>query len=134
MRPVIAKALSILETLDGLEFSTTDDSVTVTKSSENGFPVTLWEDPRQTYVVNYGHYWHDHYSSEEKAIEFFASGVTGKYRLVCDYRWRYMVKCTVEDSTDGEWTPVDTLGSCIGFLVWWLPKRIMILQNKPLYE
>jgi hypothetical protein len=134
MRPVIAQALSMLETLDGLKISATDDSITVEETSDTGYPVTLWEDPHQTYVVNFAHYWHDHYSSEEKAIEWFMSGITGRYRLVCDYRWRYLVKCTVEDASDGEWIPIDTLGSCLGFLVWWLPKRKMIYQNNPVQE
>jgi hypothetical protein len=132
MRPIIAKVLSLLETVDGLDFTITDDSITVKATADSGYSVTLWEDPHQTYVVNFGHYWHDHYSSEDKAVEWFMSGITGKFRLVCDYRWRYLVKCTVERHSDGDWMPADTVGSCLSFLVWWLPKRIVFLQNKPI--
>lgn len=134
MRPIIKNALSILESFDSLNLTVTDDSIMVKKTSEEGFSATLWEDQRQTYVVNFGHFWHDHYSSEEKAINWFMSGVTGEFRLVCDYRWRYLVKCTVEKSKENEWVPIDTVGSCLSLLVWWLPKRITFLQNKPLKD
>lgn len=131
MRPIIKKVLSILESFENLDYSVTDDSITVKKTSDEGFSVILWEDPRQSYVVNFGHYWHDNWSSEEKAVNWFLYGVTGEYRLVCDYRWRYLVKCTVERFADDDWIPIDTVGSCLSLLVWWLPQRIIFLQNKP---
>jgi hypothetical protein len=64
MGPLITKVLAFLETLDDLDLTVTDDSITVKETSKTGYTVTLWEDQAQTYVVNYGHYWHDHYSSE----------------------------------------------------------------------
>jgi hypothetical protein len=130
MGPLITKVLAFLETLDDLDLTVTDDSITVKETSKTGYTVTLWEDQTQTYVVNYGHYWHDHYSSEDKAVEWFMSGISGRFRLVCTYRWRYMVQCTVERSSDGDWIRADTVGSCLSFFVWWLPKREEYLQNK----
>lgn len=112
-----------------MDFTITEDSITVQKTGGDGFLVILWGGDDGTFVVNYGHYWHGHYGDKKEAVEWFKMGVEGRSRLVCTYRWRYLVKAIAQYADNDQWVTVDTTGSCLGFLVWWLPKRIKIYQN-----
>jgi hypothetical protein len=111
------------------DFKRTQDSITVPASGERGFSVTVWGDQRGEFVVNYGHYWHGHFTSEEEAVNWFVAGVTGLARLICTYHWRYLVKAQVERKEDEGWVLADTNGSCLAIFVWWLPKRIEVFVN-----
>jgi hypothetical protein len=118
-----------LEKLNLTDYQRTDDSIVVQGNGEDGFSVHLWGDARGEYIVNYGHYWHGHFQNETEAMDWFMAGATGWARLVCTYHWRYMVKCSVELWIDDKWTQADTTGSCLGFIVFWLPRKIRILMN-----
>jgi hypothetical protein len=112
------------------DFQRKDDSISLPNGGEDGFSVHLWSDRPGVYIVNYGHYWHGHFETESDALDWFFAGVTGQARLVCTYHWRYLVRSVVEISVDDQWEKADTTGSCLGVLVWWLPKRTMILRNE----
>jgi hypothetical protein len=118
-----------LERFPGLEKVRTEDSITVQPSDPKGFSVTIYGESDNYFVVNYGHYWHGHFEVAEEAADWFLAGVIGKARLVCTYRWRYLVKTIVEASESGQWIKADTLGSCLSVIVWWLPKRTEIFLN-----
>lgn len=119
-----------LNKLGKFDIERTADSIKVSKNGSNGFPVTLYRESRG-FMVYYGHYWHRYYETEEEAEDWFMSGVTGWARLVCSYNWRYLVKSTVELKDEDRWTRADTNGSCLAFLVWWLPRQTVILMNTP---
>ena len=129
MDKIIARLVSQIEPIGGLEYNITEDSITVKKKTDQGFVVILTRYPDQSFVVNYGHYWHGHFDILEEAENFFISGVTGRARLVCTYHWRYLTKAIAEIKSEGQWQQVDEVGSCLGFLVWWLPKRVVYFSN-----
>ena len=130
MIQIIQKLSVHVEQIGGLEYTVSEDSISVQRSTDQGFVVILTGYPDQSFVVNYGHYWHGHFDTEEEAKDCFVSGLSGRYRLACTYHWRYLTKAVVEVYSGGHWQPVDTSGSCLGFLVWWLPKRVVYLKNE----
>ena len=129
MMQIIQQLVSHVEKIGGLEYTVTDDSISVRQKNDQGFKVILWGDRDQAFVVNYGHYWHGHFDTEEEAKDCFISGLSGRYRLACTYHWRYLTKSVVETFSEGKWQMLDNSGSCLGFLVWWLPKRVVYFQN-----
>jgi hypothetical protein len=130
MEKIIQRLVTQIEQLGGLDYSTTEDSITVQNNSNQGFLVTLWIDRDQTFIVNYGHFWHGHFDLFEEAEKCFIFGVTGRSRLVCTYRWRYLTKAVAEYYIDDQWQQVDVTGSCLGFLVWWLPRHVKQISNQ----
>ena len=131
MQEFLDQLESQLVKIGGYSFVRSLDSITVQSNSQDGFSVTVYGDSMNSFVVNYGHYWHGHYDSEEQAADWFMAGVTGWARLVCTYRWRYLLKAAVELKVEDGWILADTSGSCLGLFVWWLPKHIKIYGNKP---
>jgi len=92
----------------------------------DGFNVSLYISERD-YVV-YFDGWHEHFTSEQEAVNCFAFGLSTDCRLKVDYRGETPYRWAVEALKDGQWVADSSTG-----LLWfpfWRPHRVKYLQNK----
>ncbi|HXG08758.1 MAG TPA: hypothetical protein VNK04_03130 [Gemmataceae bacterium] len=100
-------------------------TVTVEPPTAEGFPVSLTEGAGE-WVVSFGG-WHEHFTSEDEALNCFAFGLSDRCRLRVHYRGAFPYRWAVEERTDGAWRQVSTTG--LLFFPFWRRPRIEYRQN-----
>lgn len=110
----------------GLAYRVTGRTITVDPPTDAGFAVSLTEGAGKCVVGFDG--WHQHFTSEDEALDCFAFGLSDRCRLRVQYycgsipyRW------TVEERTADGWQPDSTTGRL--FFPFWRRARIEYRQN-----
>jgi hypothetical protein len=104
------------------------EMVTVEPQTPDGFPVSLAEGQRE-WVVSLGG-WHEHFESEDEALNCFAFGLSGSCRLRVHYRGSYPYRWAVERRTGDGWREESTVG--LLFFPFWRRLRVVYCQNVPI--
>jgi len=97
------------------------DTITVEPLDEEGFPVWLREEG-DSFVVGFDG-WHEHFDSEEDALNCFAFGLSGDCRVKVVYRGSFAHRWTVEFKTDGGWREDSTTGLLV-YPFWRRPRAV----------
>ena len=106
----VARIVELLRLDPDLKFRVGVGTVTVEPRTADGFPVSLTEGTDGwvvTFGVEFGG-WHEHFTSEDEALDRFAFGLSDRcrlrvrYRGACPYRW------TLEERTESGWRVVGT--------------------------
>ena len=108
-----------------LKYREAAGTVTVEPPTTNGFPVTLTEGAGE-WVVSFAG-WHEHFTSEEEALNCFAFGLSDRCRLRVSYRGSFPHRWTVEERTAEGWRGDSSTG--LLFFPFWQRPRVEYRQN-----
>ena len=108
-----------------LKYREAAGTVTVEPPTTNGFPVTLTERTGE-WVVSFAG-WHEHFTSEEEALNCFAFGLSDRCRLRVSYRGSFPHCWTVEERTAEGWRGDSSTG--LLFFPFWQRPRVEYRQN-----
>jgi len=97
------------------------DTITVEPLDEDGFSVWLREQDGW-FIVGFDG-WHEHFDSEEDALNCFAFGLSGDCRVKVVYRGSFAHRWTVEFKTDGGWREDSTTGLLV-YPFWRRPRAV----------
>ncbi len=103
------------------------DTITVEPLDEDGFPVWLRKEDG-SYVVGFDG-WHEHFDSEEDALNCFAFGFSERCRLKVIYRGSFAHRWTLESKTDEGWREDSTTGLLL--FPFWRRRRVVYRTNGP---
>ena len=103
-------------------------STTVEPLTADGFPVSLTEGAGEWVVAFDG--WHEHFTSEDEALNCFAFGLSDRCRLRVHFRGSYPHRWTVEHRTGAGWREDSTTGRL--FFPFWRRSRVEYRQNSVL--
>ena len=109
-----------------LRYEISGNTITVESSHSGGFAVSLTEAPRE-WVVSFDG-WHEHFSSEDEALNCFTFGLSDQSRLKVEYRGAFPRHWTLEARTEDGWQPVSTTGRL--FFPFWRRPRVEYRQNR----
>src|SRR5438309_2302545 len=121
----IARILERLPRRPELRYRRTGDTIVVEPPTPDGFAVSLTELPGEWVVVF--DRWHEHFRSEERALDCFAFGLSDRCRLRLDYRGSAPYRWTVEERTADGWRAVDSVGRLL--FPFWRPRKVEYRQN-----
>src|SRR4051794_19378350 len=85
----------------GLAYRVAGGSITVEPPTPDGFPVSLTGGPGN-WVVGFAG-WHEHFASEDAALDCFAFGLSDRCRLRVHYRGPVPYRWVVEGRTADGW-------------------------------
>jgi hypothetical protein len=108
-----------------LAYQIATSTIAIDPPTADGFRVSLTEGAGE-WVVGFDG-WHEHFTSEEEALNCFSFGLSDRCRLRVHYRGSLPYRWTVEESTDGGWRECSTTG-LLSFR-FWRRIRIKYLQN-----
>jgi len=91
----VAQIMERLRRHPDLKYREATGTVTVEPATADGFPVTLSEGADE-WVVSFAG-WHEHFTSEEEAINCFVFGLSDRCRLRVNYRGSLPHRWTVEE-------------------------------------
>jgi hypothetical protein len=100
-------------------------TVTVEPPTASGFPVSLTQ-RAGGWVVSFGG-WHEHFTSEEEALNCFAFGLSDQCRLRVHYRGSFPYRWTVEGRAGDGWEAGGTTGLLL--FPFWRRPRVEYRQN-----
>jgi hypothetical protein len=123
---VIAEIKTRLGRYPMARFVETATSIKVLPQDGTGFPVTMYTTTAGYTVEFYG--WHEEFTSPEEALRCFAFGLSEACRMRVVYRGAMPTKWIVEARRDGAWVADSETG--LIFVPFWLPRRIVYLQNR----
>jgi len=123
---IIAEIKARLAKYPGTRFAETPTSMEVLPQDAAGFPVTLYITDAGFTVSFAG--WHEDFASPEEALNCFAFGLSAACRLCVVYRGAMPTKWIVEFQRDGTWVADSETGLIL--IPFWLPRRIVYLQNR----
>lgn len=122
---VIERLIQKLKKYPELRFEKTNDSVKIFPLTPDGFEVSIFQDSHECIVSFEG--WHEHFSSEDEALNCLVWGLTPACRLVISMRGNAAHKWTVQSLEDNQWKDVGTTG--LLFFNYFGRKSQKILQN-----
>ena len=122
----IDNILERLKKYPSIAYSVEGSKITVRPAEDQSFPVSLSVDGDE-YTICFGD-WHDHFETEEEALEFFAFGLSDSCRLKVISRGGHPYKWIVENLTDGTWRVLYETG--LLFFRFWCKKEETIFQNR----
>jgi hypothetical protein len=99
--------------------------IVVEPPTPDGFTVSLTEGVGEWLVEFDG--WHEHFTSEEEAVNCFAFGLSDQCRLRVSYRGSFPYRWTVEERTGNGWREESTTG--LLFFPFWRRRRTVYRQN-----
>ena len=73
--------------------------------------------------------WHEHFDTEEEALNCFEFGLSGNCRLKVVYRGSFAHRWTLESKTDSGWREDSTTGLLV--FPFWRRRRAVYLTNRP---
>jgi hypothetical protein len=97
------------------------NTITVEPRNEDGFTVWLCKED-STYIVGFDG-WHEHFDSEEDALNCFTFGFSERCRLKVVYRGSFAHRWTLESKTDDGWCEDSTTGLLV-FPFWRRPRTV----------
>ena len=103
-----------------------DRTITIDPATPEGFSVWLTEADDELVVGFEG--WHEHFASEEDALNCFAFGLGDQCRLRIDYRGDFAYRWTVEARAETGWPADSTTG--VVFAPFWRGKRTTYHRNQ----
>jgi hypothetical protein len=104
----------------------TPNRVTVLPADTSGFEVTFADLGKRYIVACDG--WHEHFDSQDEALECFALALSPSARLRVSrrgrtaYRWQFQIR------NGAEWVPVSETGQL--FYPFWMRRTTVYLQNR----
>lgn len=101
-------------------------TITIDPANPEGFSVWLTEDGDEIVVGFEG--WHEHFASEEDALNCFAFGMGDQCRLRIDFRGDFPYRWTAEARAEAGWQADSTTGVLLA--PFWRPKRTTYYQNQ----
>jgi hypothetical protein len=124
----VARIVELLQGYPDLDLDVLCGIVTVKPRTSDGFTVSLTE-REGACVVGFGG-WHEHFTSEDAALERFAFGLSDQCRLRISYRGECPYCWTLEERIEGVWRAVGTSRRIV-FPVWsfWRSPRVEYHQN-----
>jgi len=108
-----------------LTYHVTDRTIAVDAPTSNGFAVSLTKGMDGWVVAFDG--WHEHFKSEEEALNCFVFGLSDRCRLQVCYRGSFPYRWTLEEQADDSWREVSTTG--LLFFPFWRRPRVEYRQN-----
>jgi|SRR5678816_3951422 hypothetical protein len=123
---VIAEIKARLANYPETQLVETPTSMEVLPQDDAGFPVTLHVTDAGFTVHFAG--WHEGFASRKQALNCFAFGLSDACRLCVVYRGAMPTKWIVEAQRDGTWVADSETGLIL--IPFWLPRRIVYLQNR----
>ena len=106
-------------------YRVTGQTITVDPPSTHGFAVSLTEGASE-WVVSFDG-WHEHFASEDEAVNCFAFGLSDQCRLRVDYRGSFPHRWTVETRAGDGWLEDSTTGMLL--FPFWRRRRVEYRQN-----
>jgi hypothetical protein len=106
----------------------TGRTITVAPPTANGFSVSLTEGKGEWVVAFDG--WHEHFKTENEALNCFAFGLSDRCRLRVHYRGFFPHRWTVEERTSDGWRDGST--TALLFFPFWRRPRVVYRQNAEL--
>jgi hypothetical protein len=103
------------------------ETLIVDPAGLGGFSV-WFHDCGAKYIVGFDG-WHEHFGSEQEALDCFAFGLGGDCRLKVAYRGDFPYRWTLEVNENGAWREESTTG--LLFFPFWRRSRILYLMNRP---
>jgi hypothetical protein len=126
MSKTIDEIVSRLKKYPEAEYELNAESITVSPTVENGFPVTLTDNRNGNYTVAFD-FWHEEFDNENDALNCFAFGLSKDCRLKVTKKGNRPIKWTVESNVSGIWKEDSTTG--LINLSFWKKSEIEFLQN-----
>jgi hypothetical protein len=108
-----------------VKYESSDSSITVLSSSDNGFNVTL-DIASGNYTVSFNG-WHENFADASEALDCFAFGLSDECRLKEHRRGRFAYRWTVESKQNGQWVADTETGLFI--FPFWRRADVVYLQN-----
>jgi hypothetical protein len=108
-----------------LKYREAAGAITIEPPTATGFPVTITE-RADKWVVAFGG-WHEHFATEEEALNCFAFGMSERCRLKVDYRGSFPHRWTVEERTAEGWRGDSSTGLLL--FPFWRRPRVEYRQN-----
>jgi hypothetical protein len=121
----IERIIERLQRHPDLVYRVTGRTVTVDPPTAEGFAVSLTEGTDE-WVVGFDG-WHEHFTSEDEALNCFAFGLSDRCRLRVHRRGSFPYRWTVEERTDDGWREDSTTG--LLFFPFWRRSRVEYRQN-----
>jgi hypothetical protein len=101
-------------------------SIEVQPEDESGFPVSLHVND-DSFTVHFAG-WHEHFDSQDEALNCFVFGLSEACRLQVVYRGSTPTKWILEHQSEGSWIKDSETG--LIFFPFWRARRIVHLQNR----
>jgi hypothetical protein len=108
-----------------LSYRISGDTITVDPPSSDGFAVSFCDN--STSIVVGFDAWHEHFSSEEEALNCFAFGLSNRCRLQIQYRGSYPHRWTLQEWTEKGWRDYGRVG--LFLFPFWRHPRLEYRQN-----
>lgn len=108
-----------------LVYRVSDGTIEVEPPNADGFAVSLTETANEWIVSFCG--WHEHFTSEDEALNCFGFGLSDQCRLQIRYRGEFAYCWTVEERTENGWRQDST--TCMLFFPFWRRLRIEYRRN-----
>jgi len=100
-------------------------TITIEAPSPDGFSVSLIEGTTE-WIVHFDG-WHEHFDTEDEALNCFMFGLSNECRLQITLRGTFPYRWTVQKGIENEWDPDSTTG--LIFFPFWRRKRVEYRQN-----
>ena len=111
-------------------FETGEHDIRVMPADDSGFEVNLVRVGDEGECEVYFDAWHEVFDSEEEAVRYFLSGLSGECRIRVDSRGGFDHKWTLEAKHGDAWVAYSTTGTL--FFPFWRKKEVRYLQNRHL--
>jgi len=108
-----------------IHFTDEDRRIEVQPADPTGFSVGMHEEASEI-VVNFEG-WHQHFTSEDEALNCFAFGLSESCRLRVTYRGTCPVAWSVESMKEGSWCSAGT--TALLFIPFWRRRTVRHFQN-----
>ncbi len=103
-----------------------DGSLTIHPPSEEGFKVSICENPGE-YTITFGDGWHEHFKDRGEALKCFSFGLSNECRLKVVYRGNQPHKWIVQYLEDDKWIDDSTTGLLM--FPFWRSRSEKLFQN-----
>lgn len=121
----VQRIVERLQEHSALTYRADAKTVTVEPPSADGFPVSLTEEMGE-WVVSFDG-WHEHFASEEEALNCFTFGLSDRCRLRIHYRGSFPYRWAVEEQINGGWREESATGVLL--FPFWRRPRVEYRQN-----
>lgn len=104
--------------------------ITIDPTTANGFLVSL-EEGSDEWIVSFEG-WHEHFQSEDDALNCFAYGLSERCRLRIDYRGSFAHRWALEERSDDGWREESVTG--LLFYPFWRRHRVEYRWNSIIHD
>jgi hypothetical protein len=128
----IEKVIDKLKTYPELKYKVDDIAISIEPLDENGFTIWLSIENKDEVIVGFDGD-HQHFDSEEEAIECVLWGLSKSCRFRVTSRGKVDYKWSMQNKENDKWVTINT-SYVIWLIPFWKKKKVRYLQNKVITE